>query len=90
VAAQAETRNSHPANGPAVYQRRQPETTLLYQTAQAHGLQFLSDPEAEGAELPAFVREEFAAYLRCGILAHGFVRVRCKITLREGGPREKE
>ena len=56
----------------------QPETTLLYQTVQAQGLQFLADLEAEGHELPAFVRDEFAAYLRCGILAHGFVRVRCK------------
>jgi hypothetical protein len=51
---------------------------LLYQTVQAHGLQLLADLEAGGGEFPAFVRDEFAAYLRCGILAHGFVRVRCK------------
>src|SRR5262245_377657 len=27
--------------------------------------------------LPGFVKCEFEAYLRCGVLAHGFVRVRC-------------
>jgi hypothetical protein len=51
---------------------------LLYQTVQAHERQFFADLEAEGDEVPAFVRDEFEAYLRCGILAHGFVRVRCK------------
>ncbi len=60
------------------YTRREPETTLLYQTVQAHWRQFLADVEAEGGELPAFVRDEFEAYPRCGILAHGFLRVRCK------------
>jgi hypothetical protein len=28
--------------------------------------------------LPGFVRREFEAYLRCGILGHGFARVRCE------------
>jgi hypothetical protein len=27
--------------------------------------------------LPEFVRDEFEAFLECGILAHGFLRVRC-------------
>jgi len=31
-----------------------------------------------GFGLPGFVEQTFAAYLRCGILAHGFARVRCK------------
>jgi hypothetical protein len=39
---------------------------------------FCADLESEGRELPSFVRDEFEAYFRCGILAHGFVRVRCK------------
>ena len=30
-----------------------------------------------GAPLPSFVREEFEAYLRCGRLEHGFLRVKC-------------
>lgn len=62
----------------AGYERRQPETTLLYRTLQQHWLQFLAEIEGEGGELPAFVKDEIDAYLRCGILAQGFLRVRCK------------
>ena len=62
-----------------MYERRQPEATLLYQTVQTHWRQFLADIEADGGEAPAFVRDEFEAYFRCGILAHGFfLHVRCK------------
>jgi hypothetical protein len=32
---------------------------------------------ASGAELPQFVKDEFDAFLECGILAHGFLRLRC-------------
>jgi hypothetical protein len=66
-----------PAHGWAAYERHCPETTLLYRTLQEHWLEFVGEVEEGGAELPAFVRDEFAAYLRCGILAHGFLRVRC-------------
>ncbi|MGB8294628.1 MAG: transposase zinc-binding domain-containing protein, partial [Polyangia bacterium] len=45
---------------------------------QEHWSTFLADLEAEGGELPAFVLDEFEAYLRCGIPVHGFLRVRCK------------
>ena len=39
---------------------------------------FLAQVEAKtGAGLPEFVKDEFEAYLECGILAHGFLRVRC-------------
>jgi hypothetical protein len=34
--------------------------------------------ETDGGGLPAFVRDEFEAYFRCGILTHGFLRVRFK------------
>jgi hypothetical protein len=27
--------------------------------------------------LPQFVKDEFDAFLECGILAHGFLRLRC-------------
>jgi hypothetical protein len=71
--------HSHtPAHESAEYARRQPETTLLYKTLQAHWLEFFAEIEAEGGELPAFVKDEFEAYFRCGVLAHGFLRVRCK------------
>ena len=64
--------HSHtPAHESAEYARRQPETTLLYKTLQAHWLEFLAEIEAEGGELPAFVKDEFEAYFRCGVLAYG-------------------
>lgn len=53
------------------YERHCPETTLLYRTIQAHWATFLADLEEGGGELPAFVLDEFEAYLRCGILVHG-------------------
>ncbi|MBA3591953.1 MAG: transposase zinc-binding domain-containing protein [Methylibium sp.] len=33
--------------------------------------------EAIGASLPQFIKDEFDAFLECGILAHGFLRLRC-------------
>ena len=39
---------------------------------------FLAHVEADsGSGLPEFVRAEFDAFLACGILAHGFLRLRC-------------
>ncbi|MBA4157970.1 MAG: transposase zinc-binding domain-containing protein [Gemmatimonadetes bacterium] len=34
-----------------------------------------ADPDGEG--VPNWVADDFRAYLRCGILAHGFARIRC-------------
>jgi hypothetical protein len=31
----------------------------------------------DGVAVPAFVTAEFRKFLRCGVLAHGFARVRC-------------
>jgi len=64
--------------GAGAYKRHCPEATLLYRTIQEHWSTFLADLEEGGSELPAFVLDEFEAYLRCGILVHGFLRVRCK------------
>jgi Transposase zinc-binding domain len=30
-----------------------------------------------GSELPRFIKDEFEAFLKCGILAHGFLCLRC-------------
>ena len=39
---------------------------------------FLAQVETEsGSGLPEFVKDEFEAFLACGILAHGFLRLRC-------------
>ncbi len=61
---------------PAAYTQRDPSTTVLYQVVADHLETFLAtiddDPTAKG--LPQFVKDEFYAYLQCGILAHGFLR----------------
>ena len=60
------------------YERRRPEQTLLHRLVREHLETFLAQVEARtGTGLPAFVRGEFEAFLECGILAHGFLRVRC-------------
>jgi hypothetical protein len=60
------------------YERRRSEDTVLYQLVQEHLETFLAQVEREtGAGLPEFVEEEFDAFLECGILAHGFLRLRC-------------
>ena len=60
------------------YERRRPEETTLYQVVQEHLETFLAQVQAEtGARLPEFIKDEFDAFLECGILAHGFLRLRC-------------
>jgi hypothetical protein len=50
----------------------------MYELIQEHLETFLAQVEAEtGASLPGFVKDEFDAFLECGILAHGFLRLRC-------------
>lgn len=60
------------------YERHRPEQTTLYRLVQQHAASFIAHTEAStGAELPRFIKDEFDAYLECGILAHGFLRLRC-------------
>ena len=69
-----------PARKPVAfhYERRRPEETTLYQVVQEQLETFLAQVQAQtGSGLPAFVKDEFEAFLQCGILAHGFLRVRC-------------
>ena len=45
---------------------------------QQHAASFIAHTEAStGAELPRFIKDEFDAFLECGILADGFLRLRC-------------
>ena len=61
-----------PAGKGAHYERRRPQETVLYQLVQEHLDTFLAQVELEtGAGLPDFVKEEFEAFLECGVLAHG-------------------
>ncbi|MBL4818884.1 MAG: transposase, partial [Deltaproteobacteria bacterium] len=66
------------ANSLGSYARHQPEKTLLYQTVQNHMAAFFAHCEASERSVPSFIKEEFDAFLHCGILAHGFARVYCK------------
>ena len=60
------------------YQRHEPEKTTLYKLIQANWLTFQNQVEQDlGYPLPDFVIKEFEEYLRCGILAHGFLRAQC-------------
>jgi hypothetical protein len=63
----------------ATYEPRDPSRTVLYHVIADHLETFLAaldaDPDAPG--LPAYVQREFDAYLQCGILAHGFLRLGC-------------
>jgi hypothetical protein len=63
----------------ATYAPRDPSSTVLYHVIAEHLETFLAslhdDPEATG--FPAYVEREFYDYLRCGILAHGFLRLGC-------------
>lgn len=66
---------------PRTYRRRRPEQTTLYQLVQEELASFLAQVREQspyGAGLPGYIEQELRAYLDCGILAHGFARVRCK------------
>ncbi len=66
------------------YERRRPEETILYQLVQEHVETFFAQVETEtGSRLPDFVKDEFEAFLECGVLAHGFLRLRCDDCVHE-------
>jgi hypothetical protein len=65
--------------GGYAYKRRQPENSVLYKIVQENLETFLHVAEQEcGRPLPDFVEKEFREYLKCGILAHGFIRAQCE------------
>jgi hypothetical protein len=57
-----------PPGAPGRYERHRPEQTLLYQIIAQHYPAFLARLAAEGRTLPLFVRREFEAYFKCGLL----------------------
>jgi ribosomal protein S27E len=64
--------------GTVKYERHKPEQTLLYQIIEKYYPQFLSHMGQQDKYLPKYVRSEFEAYLKCGRLEYGFLRVRCE------------
>jgi len=64
----------------AGYRRREPERTVLHELVARYGQTMLAEVRAADPEdnrLPHHVERELTEYLRCGVLAHGFARVRC-------------
>jgi len=57
------------------YARHVSERTLLYARVQAHYPDFIARLAAEDRSLLGYAREEFRAFLRCGMLDYGFLRV---------------
>jgi hypothetical protein len=39
---------------------------------------FIAERESENRPLPEYVLKEFEAYLKCGTLAYGFIRLKCQ------------
>jgi hypothetical protein len=71
---------SLPSTGTAVYRRREPTAAALYPIVQHHLESFLAVPtggDSRGNPVPRWAEDDFRAYLRCGIMAHGFARARC-------------
>src|SRR5438093_6951523 len=60
------------------YRPRNPEDSLLYRTIAGHLETFLARQRERGREVPQFVEREMRAYLSCGILACGFLRLKCE------------
>jgi len=66
------------------YERHRPEETLLYRLVAEHLETFLVESrEKHDRPLPTYVERELRAYLRCGILAHGFGRAECRVCHRQ-------
>lgn len=60
-----------------IYTRREPRNSVLYQTLAAHVDNYFAEFSSQAQHVPKFVEAEFEAFLKCGILYHGFVRVGC-------------
>jgi hypothetical protein len=63
------------------YRPRDAAHAALYRVIDEHLGAFLETirRQADGVPLPAFVEQEFYDFLTCGILAHGFARLRCVV-----------
>ena len=63
--------------------RREPAGTVLYRVVQAEWATSLARFDAGERTVPRFCRREVEAFLRCGIVAHGFARVWCEACRRD-------
>ncbi|MGD8357164.1 MAG: transposase [Lysobacterales bacterium] len=66
-----------PITAAPAYHRHRPEQTALYAIVAEHYPRFVEEIVQSGGNLPKFVHQEFEDYLKCGLLKHGFLRVKC-------------
>jgi ribosomal protein S27AE len=67
-----------PDGTPLHDERHRPGQTTPYRLVQQHAASVNARTEAStDAELPRFLEDECDAFLECGILAQGFLRLRC-------------
>ena len=66
-----------PHNPARTYQRREPEKHPLYRVLADHLETFLQCTRTSEHSLPSHVEGELRSYLACGILAYGFLLLRC-------------
>jgi len=59
------------------YCRYRPERSALFNIVAEHYPRFIQEVEQSGGYLPKFVRREFEDFLKCGLLEHSFLRVKC-------------
>jgi len=58
-----------PDGAPVHYERHRPEQTTLYRLVQQRAANFIAHTgDSTGSELPRFIKDEFDAFLECGIL----------------------
>jgi len=63
---------------PSGYRRREPEKSVLHGVVREHLETFLArGHRGDGEGYPRFIEKEFRRYLDCGLLCHGFARLRC-------------
>lgn len=78
AAAHARHPRAPPFVEPSDYARHRSENTLLYQLVEQHYPAFREMRAMAGRSLPDYIEGEFDAYLKCGRLEEGFLRVRCE------------
>ena len=78
AAAHAGHPHAPPFVEPPGYARHRPDSTLLYQLVEQHYPAFREMRAMAGRSLPNYIEQEFDAYLKCGRLEEGFLRVRCE------------
>jgi hypothetical protein len=61
----------------ADYGRHEPKKTLLHEVVREHLESFLANSSCREQPTPRFIEQELRAFLRCGVLAHGFLRLHC-------------